>query len=276
MIAVRLRSARSLVAMGIVIAGTPAGAVAAPAPAVVASCGDSRVEVTPGADGGTPSLRAVIASGGSTWSLTASVGLVRVGARTRTITVEDVRTQDRTPAARAKEAAPSGLILDLLLDDQKLVIRHASEGGGDPAYAVDLASCRFEADAALAALQPPPVEPAGCAPAVVAAGYRTQVGQVAKLSDADAAREALALCDDHQKTIEARARVEQALSDRAARARIAARGAALLRVEDNRIKAWSRLDACVGADPSKARGVAALHDGEVKLRACYAKLAAKP
>jgi hypothetical protein len=267
------RCARSLIFLACI---APALAAAAPTPVTVAACGDSRVEVTPGAQGGTPSLNAVIVSGAIRWSFTASVGLVRLGAKTRTITVEELHTQDRTPAARAKDATPAALVLDLLLEDNKLVLRHASEGGADPAYAVDLGQCRFDNDAALAGLQPPPVEPVGCAPAVIAAGYRTQIAQAAQLADADATREAQALCEDHQKTIEARTKLEQALSDRAARERSTTRGAALLRVEQARLKAWRRLDACLGADLAKARGVAALRDREAKLRACYARLAAKP
>ena len=256
----------------------PGPAHAAPAAVVIAKCGDSAIDVTAGPDGGTASLHAVIAApGGERWSFTASVGLVRLGARTRTITVEDLHAQDRKPAG-ARGAAPSGLFIDLLVDDKRIVLRHASEGGGDPDYAADLDRCRFarEADGALAALVPPPAEPPGCAPEAVRGGYRTQVDRVAKLSDADADREARALCEDHQKTIEARLRLEQAISDRAARDRIAARGAAVMKTEDARIKAWNRVDGCLGADPAKAHGVAALHDGEAKTRACYARIAARP
>jgi hypothetical protein len=252
---------------------------AAPTAVVIARCGDSSIDVTAGPDGGTASLHGVIAApGGGRWSFTASVGLARLGARTRTITVEDVHTQERKPPPGARDAAPSGLFIDLLVDDKKIVLRHASEGGGDPDYAADLDRCSFarEADGALAALVPPPAEPPGCAPDAVRGGYRTQVERVAKLSDADADREARALCEDHQKTIEARIRLEQAISDRAARDRIAARGAAVMRTEDARIKAWNRVDGCLGADPAKAHGVAALHDGEAKTRACYARIAARP
>jgi hypothetical protein len=49
-----------------------------------------------------------------------------------------------------------------------------------------------------------------------------------------------------------------------------------MRSEETRMKAWNRIDGCLGADPSKAHGVAALHDGEAKLRVCYKKIAAKP
>jgi hypothetical protein len=255
----------------------PVVAQAAPAPVTIATCGDSSLAVTAGANGGTATLQGVVVTGhGDRWSFTAGIGLARVGAKTRTITVEDVHTQDRTPARGDKDVAPSGLFVDVLLDDKKLILRHASEGPPDPAYAVDLEKCSFAGDAAVAALVPPPAEPIGCDAATVRGAYRTQVTQVAKLAEADADREAQALCEDHQKTLAARARLEEALSDRAARDRITARGAALLRIEDGRLKAWSRIDGCLGADPSKAHGVAALHDGETKQRACYAKITAKP
>jgi hypothetical protein len=260
------------------LAGT-SGAGAAPAPVSVATCGDSTLEVVAGSNGGAGELHAVIAGpGGNRWSFVATVGQARLGAKTRTIMVEDVRTQERKPARAGKDVAPSGLFLDVLLDDKKVLLRHSSEGAPDPDYAIDLDKCSFGAgsDAALAGLVPPPAEPLGCAPAVVRGTYRTQVTQVAKLAEADADREAQALCEDHQKTIDARNQLEQAISDRAARARIAARGAALMRTEETRMTAWSRIDGCLGADPSKARGVAALHDGEAKLRACYKKIAAKP
>jgi hypothetical protein len=249
-------------------------ASAAPAPTVIATCGDSAIAVTAGAGGGTASLHAVVVAGATRWSFTANVGLARIGARTRTITVEDLKTEDRKPASKA--AAPSGLFIDLLLDDKKLILRHASEGSPDPAYAVDLDKCSFENDAAIAALVPPPIEPAGCTPALVKGAYRTQVTQVATLPDAEAEHEAQRLCEDHQQTIEARARLEAAIADRAARDRVAARGPALLRTEANRMKAWNRIDGCLGAEPAKAGGVAALHDREAKERACYQKIAAKP
>jgi hypothetical protein len=255
-----------------VLAAAPI-ASAAPAPVAIATCGDSTIEVTAGADGGTASLRAVIVSGATRWGFTAHVGLARLGAKTRTLLIEDTRTSERKPAGAA---APSGLIVDLLLDDKKLLLRHASEGGADPAYALDLDRCSFDHDAAIAALVPPPTEPVGCLPAIVKAAYRTQVTRVATLPDAEADHEAQRLCEDHQKTIEARAALEAAISDRAARDRVAARGPALLRTEDQRMKAWNRIDGCLGADPAQAHGVAALHDGEAKERACYQKIAAKP
>ncbi|MEO7731841.1 MAG: hypothetical protein ABIY55_12770 [Kofleriaceae bacterium] len=254
-----------------VLAAAPI-ASAAPAPMVIATCGDSTIDVTAGANGGTASLHAVIVSGATRWGFTAHVGLARLGAKTRTILVEDTRTSERKPAG----AAPSALILDLLLEDKRLLLRHASEGDADPAYAADLDKCSFDHDAAIAALVPPPTEPVGCLPAIVKASYRTQVTQVATLPDAEAEHEALRLCEDHQKTIEARAALEAAISDRAARDRVTARGPALLRSEEARMKAWNRIDGCLGADPAKTHGVAALHDGEARERACYQKIAAKP
>lgn len=271
-------SAVALLALAPIAALAPAAAQAAPAPAVIARCGDSAIDVTPAPDGGTATLHGVIAgAGGARWSFTASVGMARLGAKTRTITVESITTVEGAPV-RGKRAAPSGLFIDLLLDDKKLVLRHTSEGGGDPDYAVDLDRCSFarEADGALAALVPPPAEPAGCAPDTVRGSYRTQVARVAKLADADAEREARALCEDHQKTLEARTHLEQALSDRAARDRIAARGAAVMKTEDTRIKAWNRIDGCLGSEPGKGQGVAALHDAEARTRACYAKISPKP
>jgi hypothetical protein len=263
----------SAVVTAVAVSAAATSATAAPAPVVIATCGDSAIEVTPGTAGGTASLHGVVASGATRWRFTAHVGLARVGAKTRTITAEDVESPDRKPSDKA---APSGLFIDLLLEDKKLVLRHASEGGADPAYAVDLEKCSFAGDAAIAALVPPPAEPVGCTPAIVKASYRTQVTQVATLPDAEADHEAQLLCEDHQKTIEARARLEAAIADRAARDRVAARGAALLRTEDNRMKAWNRIDGCLGADPTKVHGVAALHDGEAKERACYQKIAARP
>lgn len=251
---------------------------AAPSATPLAKCGDSAIELVPGVNGGPATLRAVIATApGERWSFTANVGLARLGAKTRTITVEDVRTVERKPP-RARDAAPSALFVDLLLDDRKLLLRHASEGGADPDYAVDLDRCSFarEGDAALATLVPPPAEPVGCAPETVRGGYRTQVDRAARLAEADAVREAQALCEDHQKTIEVRDRLEQAIADRAARDRVTARGAAVMKTEDARMKAWNRIDACLGAEPSKTHGVAALHEAEVRTRACFARIATRP
>lgn len=243
---------------------------------VIGACGDSELEVTAGTGGGAATLRGQVAAGRERWVFTGHVSLARLGAKTRTVVVEDLRTIERMPP-RAKDTAPSGLFIDLLLDDKKLILRHASEGDADPAYAADLDHCTFPraADGVLEEMVPPPAEPPGCTPAQVRGAYRTQVTRVAKLSEADADREAQALCQDHQKTLDARTHLEQAISDRAARDRLAARGPALLKVEDARIKAWSRVDGCL-ADETKAQGVAALHDAEARTRACYAKIATKP
>jgi hypothetical protein len=258
-------------------AAAPAMLHAAPAPVTIATCGDSSIEVTAGKTGGSATLHGVVVTGhGERWSFTANVGLSRIGATTRTITVEDIHTVERKPPHGDQDIAPSGLFVDLWLVDKKVILRHASEGAPDPAYAVDLDRCRFEGDAAIVALVAPPAEPVGCDAATVRGGYRTQVARAAKLPDADVDREAQALCEDHQKTIEARNRLEAAISDRAARDRVAARGAALLHIEDTRLLAWNRMDGCIGADPAKAHGVAALHEGEAKLRACYGKIAARP
>src|SRR4030095_5661256 len=110
---------------------------ATPGAIVIARCGESALAVVPGANDAAATLHGVITSGSSRWSFTASVGLARVGARTRTITVEDVRTVARRPS-RSKEIAPSALFIDVLLDERRVALRHASEGGGDPAYAHDL------------------------------------------------------------------------------------------------------------------------------------------
>jgi hypothetical protein len=49
-----------------------------------------------------------------------------------------------------------------------------------------------------------------------------------------------------------------------------------MKTEDARIKAWNRLDGCLGAEPAKGQGVAALHDAEARTRACYAKITPRP
>jgi len=260
-------------------AAAPGTVRAAPAPVTIATCGDSSLEVTAGANGGAATLHAVVVTGhGDRWSFTANVGLARIGAKTRTITIEDAHTVERKPPRGDKDVAPSALFIDVLVDDKKIIFRHASEGGVDPEYVADLDKCSLGtgAEAALAALVPPPADPVGCAADIVRGTYRAQVTQAAKLSEADADRQAQALCEDHQKTIEARSRLEQAITDRAAHDRIAARGTALQRTEDTRMKAWNRIDGCLGADPTKVHGLAALHDGEAKQRACYRKIAAKP
>jgi len=223
------RSASSFVVVVIATsASIAAAAAAAPAPEVIATCGDSKIDVVAGSAGAAGELHAQIAGAdGSRWSFAATISLARIDEKTRTITVENLHTP------RDKEPTPSGMCIDVLLDSKKVILRHASEGPPDPAYAVDLEKCTFAAggDAAIAGLVPPPTEPLGCTPVIVHGTYRAQVGQVAKLPEADADREAQALCEDHQKTIEARSRLEAVISDRAAHDRIAARGAALLHTE---------------------------------------------
>jgi len=248
--------------VGLVCAASTAHA-APTAVVTIATCGQSKLEVVP--KGATPGeLRGTLA-GGATFI--APMGVVTFGSKTRTINVTDVKLT-------AKGAAPSGLIVDLLFDEKKVLLRHSSEGPPDVDYAVDLDKCVFnrEADGVLLAFVAPPAEPIGCAPAQVRGPYRTQIDLVAKLPDAEASREAQSLCDDHQKTIEARGKLERETWDRIARSRIAAKsGPALLHTEDVREKLWSKLDACIG-DASSAKGVAALHDAEARTRACYSQV----
>lgn len=246
-------------------ASATATATAHAGPLPIAKCGDSVLDLTAGTEPTTATLHGTIAATNARWSFTGSVSLARVGAKTRTLAVENLQ-----PAAPKK---PVGLVIDLLLDDKKAILRHASEGDPDIAYAVDLTACTFENDAAIAALVPPPSEPAGCTPATLKT-YRKQILQVATLPDAEADHEAKLLCDDHQKTIAARAALEAAISDRTARDRIPARGPALLKIEDNRLKTWNRIDACLTANPTTTHGVASLLEAEVRERACYTKLAA--
>ncbi|HEY0193313.1 MAG TPA: hypothetical protein VGC42_19480 [Kofleriaceae bacterium] len=252
-----------LVALGVILLASAAHA--APAALTVATCGESKLELVP--KGATPGELRVALGGKPTF--TAPMGVVTLGSKTRTISVSDVVAQ------AAKAGAPSGLIVDLLFDEKKVLLRHAGEGPPDVDYAVDLDRCTFnrEVDGLLLGFAAPPAEPVGCAPAQVRGPYRTQVGQVAKLADAELDREARALCEDHQKTIEARARLERELWDRIARSRITAKtGPALLHAEDAREKLWSKLDGCLGADAAAAKGVAALHDGEARQRACYGQV----
>src|SRR6201999_1250520 len=107
---------------------------------------------------------------------------------------------------RAQDAPPPAMSIDLLADDKKVLLRHASEGSGDLEVALDLAKCSFprEGDVALATFVHVAAEAPGCAPAIVRDTYKKQIAQAAKLADDAADREAQALCDDHQKTLEAR------------------------------------------------------------------------
>jgi hypothetical protein len=251
-----------------VVAALPAVALAGPPPIAVALCGDSKLEVVAATSDGRGELHATAVTGGKPWVFTAKIDEVRIGRTARTLSVEAIVSADRAPPAMS---------IDLLTDDKKVLLRHASEGGGDAEVAVDLGKCSFphEADVALATFVRAAEAP-GCDPALVSDTYRKQVDQAVKLADADAAREAQALCTDHQKTLQARGQLEQALTDRMARARITARGAALFHVMDTWDKAWARVDACLAASPSKGQGVAALHDGEARQRACYSQVAGKP
>jgi hypothetical protein len=265
-------------APGVVIATLAVAAVAhaGPPPIAIALCGESKLEVVAATSEGRGELRATVATAASKWTFTAKIDDVRIGTRARTLSIEGLATQDGAPA-RGKDAPPA-MSIDLLTDDRKALLRHASEGGADAEYVADLAKCSFprEADVALATFVRAPAEPTGCAPQLVRDTYRKQVDQAGKLADADADREAQALCADHQKTLEARDKLEQAVTDRMARDRIAARGAALFHVMDAWDKAWARVDTCLNAAPSKAQGVAALHDAEARQRACYHQVAGKP
>lgn len=253
----------------------PAAALASPPPIAVALCGDSKLEVVAADSGGRGELHATVVTGAKKWVFTAKVNEVRIGRKARTLSIEGLASQERVPAA-AKDLPPPAMSIDLLTDDKKVLLRHASEGGNDAEVAIDLGKCSFprEADVVLTTFVRAPAEPAGCDPALVRDTYRKQVAQAAK--DADLDREAQALCADHQKTLEARDKLEQAVTDRMAHDRIAARGAALFHVMDVWDKAWARVDTCLNANPTKGQGVAALHDGESRQRACYNQVAAKP
>src|SRR5262245_52202859 len=154
--------------LAIVVTLTGTAAAAHAAPVTLASCRDGRVEMAPTAGGRTGELRVQLPAKRGTW--TARVTVARVGARTRTLVVENVAVQ---PAGKA----PSQLFADLLLDDKKVIFRHASEGDGDPAIALDLVQCTFDGDPAIATLVAPPAEAPGCA---ALEPYRAKVAQVAK------------------------------------------------------------------------------------------------
>jgi hypothetical protein len=167
------------------------------------------------------------------------------------------------------------VFLDLFVDDKKLEARHASEGGTDPEIALGFTGCQFgaELDGLLAGLADAPPEPAGCDAAILRKTYAPQIAPL-KLPAADADRAARALCEDHQKTIAARARLDQRLSDQAAQQRAKARGRALLRAEEGRVKAWEAIDGCVAkAAPAEPLSLAKLTAAEEKLRACYDRAA---
>jgi len=259
-------------ALGCAAAASTPAPVRAEASKPLASCGSSQLElVTP--KGGTAEVRAQLATPKGAWAFSAKVSLVRVGKRTRTIAVDEPRPEGGGKSPYATQ--PSQVFLDLLVDDKKLIARHASEGAPDPEIALDLTGCTFGADgdALLAGLAEPPPEPAGCEAAILRKTYAPQVAAL-KLSAADADRTARGLCEDHQQTLAARARLEQRLADQAARKRAAARGKALLRVEEARIKAWEGVDACLAkAAPADPPTLAKLQAAEEKLRACYDRAA---
>lgn len=259
---------------GLLLAAVPAPAARAEPARSIATCGSSQLELAIG-KGGTAELRAQLATPKGTWRFAASVGLARVGKRTRTLAVEEPRAQGGGASPYATQ--PSQVFLDLFVDAKKLTARHASEGAPDPEIALDLTGCRFapELDGLLARLAEPPPEPAGCDAAILRKTYAPRLAAV-KLAEAEAERAARALCEDHQGTLAARARLEQRLADGAARQRAAARGKALLRVEGARLDAWQAVDACLAkAAPADPPTVAKLHAAEGKLRACYDRAASE-
>jgi hypothetical protein len=238
----------------------------------IATCGGSQLELAIPKGGGTAELRAQLVTPKGKWQFAANVGLARVGRRTRTLAVEEPRAQGGGASPYAVQ--PSQVFLDLFVDGKKLNARHASEGAPDPEIALGFTDCRFapELDGLLAALAEQP-EPAGCDAAILRKTYAPQLAPL-KLAAADADRAARALCEDHQKTIAARARLEQRLADQAAQKRAGARGRALLRVEEARLKVWETVDACLTkAAPAEPPSAAKLHAAEEKLRACYDRAA---
>lgn len=254
---------------GLVLAAAPARAEPAKS---IATCGASQLELAIPKGGGTAELQARLATPKGTWQFAAKVGLARVGRRTRTLAVEEPRSVGGGASPYATQ--PTQLFLDLFVDDKKLNARHASEGAPDPEIALGFTGCQFspELDGLLAGLAEQP-EPAGCDAAILRKTYAPQLAPL-KLPAAEVDRAARALCDDHQKTIAARVRLEQRLSDRAAQQRAGAKGRALLRVEEDRIKAWESIDPCVArAAPSEPLSAAKLSATEEKLRACYDRAA---
>jgi hypothetical protein len=259
------------------VAGLVPVLVAAPAARAepgkpIATCGASQLElVTP--KGGTAEVRGQLVTPKGKWQFAAKVGLARVGKRTRTIAVEEPRPDGG--GGSPYKAQPSQVWLDLFVADKKLTARHASEGGTDPEIALTFTGCQLgpELDGLLAALAEPLPEPAGCDAELVRKGYGPRVAPL-KLAAADAERAAQTLCEAHQKTLAARARLEERLADQAAQQRAAARGKALLRVEETRLKAWEGVDACLSkAAPADPLTAAKLHAAEEKLRACYDRAA---
>src|SRR5262245_12278568 len=198
---------------GLVLAAAPAARAEPAKP--IATCGSSRLELEIPKGGAAAELHGQLVTPKGKWQFAAKVGLARVGKRTRTIAAEEPRAEGGSTSPYA--AQPSQVWLDLFVDDKKLNARHASEGGTDPEISLGFTGCQFgpELDALLAGLAEPP-EPAGCDAAILRKTYAPQIAPL-KLPASDAERAARALCEDHQKTIAARARLEQRLSDQAAR-----------------------------------------------------------
>ncbi|HWO24107.1 MAG TPA: hypothetical protein VNO30_35435 [Kofleriaceae bacterium] len=269
-----MRIALSIAAgLGAALAAAPAARAEPGKP--IATCGASQLELVTPKGGDTAEVRGQLVTPKGKWGFAAKVGLTRVGKRTRTIAVEEPRADGGGASPYATQ--PSQVWLDLFVDEKekKLTARHASEGAPDPEIALTLTGCQLGegVDGMLAALAEPPPEPAGCDAAILKKTYAPRVAPL-KLAAADAEREARALCEDHQKTLAARARLEQRLADQAAQQRAAARGKALLRVEEARTKAWEGVDACVAkAAPADPPTAAKLRAAEEKLRACYDRVA---
>jgi hypothetical protein len=269
----RLASSISGLGLGLGLLLAAASAARAEPAKSIAVCGSSQLELVIPRGGAAAELHAQLVTPKGKWQFAAQVGLARVGRSARTIAVEEPRAEGG--AAPPYAAQPSQLFLDLLVGDKKLVARHASEGGTDPEIALDLTGCRFgaELDALLAGLAEPPPEPAGCDAATLRKAYAPRIAPLS-LPAADADKAGRQLCDDHQKTLAARARLEQRLTDQAARQRAAARGKALLRVEADRVKAWEGVDACLAkAAPADPPTLARLRAAEDKLRGCYDRAA---
>lgn len=259
------------VGLGLLAAAAPAARAEPAKP--LATCGQSSFELVPGKGGAAAEVRARLITPKGKWQLVAKVGLARAGQRTRTIAVEEPRADGGV--ASPYGAQPTQLFLDLFIGAGKLTARHASEGGADPEIGLTLTGCRFGADldALVAGLAEAPPEAPGCDAATLRKVYAPRIAPL-RLPAVEADRAARALCEDHQKTIAARVRLEQRLSDRAADQRATARGPALLRVEADRIKAWDAVDACLSkAAPADPTTAAKLATAEEQLRACYDRTA---
>lgn len=260
-------AAAAVAAAAALLVAAPSGARAEPASPLVA-CGASQLEVVLPKGGGGAELRAKLVTPKGPWQFTAKVGMARAGKRTRTLAADEPKAEKGGGAGYA--VMPSQLFIDLFVDDKKLAVRHASEGGADPEIVLDLTGCKPAADLdkVFAKLVEQP-EDAGCAPALLKSRYQAQLAPL-KLPAADAEREAKALCEEHQKALAARLRLEQRLSDQAAQKRVAARGLAIGRTEEARMKAWETVDACLAkAAAGDPPTIAKLKAAEDKARACY-------